>query len=100
VSVWDITVRADATTTTDIDGRVFTYKWTGANNSYGTGERLYITLYYVTTDGYRYRQEFKGMSPANHIFYGNTSGFLDQGEPLYKNVLIDTLPAGVTAQAP
>ncbi|AUN93848.1 hypothetical protein C0099_02170 [Pseudazoarcus pumilus] len=100
VSVWDITVRADATTTTDIDGRVFTYKWTGANNSYGTGERLYITLYYVTTDGYRYRQEFKGMSPANHIFYGNTSGFLDQGEPLYKNVPINTLPAGVTAQAP
>lgn len=102
VSVWDIAVRANASTTTDINGRVFTYKWTGANNSFGTNERLYFTLYYATNDGYRYRQEFKGISPANHVFYGNSAGFLDQGHPLYKDVLLDqpALPEGIAPQPP
>ncbi|RLQ22531.1 hypothetical protein DWB85_05955 [Seongchinamella sediminis] len=102
VSVWDVSVRATASDTTDINGRVFTYKWTGANNRFGTNERLYFTLYYATTDGYRYQQDFKGVSPANHVFYGNTSGFLDQGQPLYKDTLLDAsgLPAGVIAQNP
>lgn len=48
--------------------------------------RLYTTQYYVTADGYRYKQELKGTDPDAYVLYANTFGFLDSGEPLYRNV--------------
>jgi hypothetical protein len=98
-NMWDVTVRANAQTTQDIDGRVFTYAYagaTGGNNrtpdladatSCNSSKcRLYTTQYYVTADGYRYKQELKGTDPDAYVLYANTFGFLDSGEPLYRNV--------------
>jgi uncharacterized repeat protein (TIGR01451 family) len=116
VSAWDVTVRPAATDSiADINGRVFTYAWavaTGGNlNDGGQGRRIYSDLYYVTLDGYRYRQRAVGIDPNAGVFFANTFGFLKPGdEPLYKDVrgsnqnvlgsspLIN--PRGITAQRP
>lgn len=104
VSAWDVTVRANDTTTTDINGRVFTFAWTLFTGGNGAGRRLFQDLYYVTLDGYRYRQTLRGIDPNGGTFFANSLGFLDQGEPLYKNIrgldaIVNTgIPAGVTVQ--
>ncbi len=87
VSAWDVTVRSSATSTTDLNGRLFTYAWagfTGGNNT--EAHRLNHTLYYVTSDGYRYEQIQHGIDPNGYAMYANRSGFLDGGSPLYKDV--------------
>jgi uncharacterized repeat protein (TIGR01451 family) len=104
VAAWQATVRANATSTTDIVGRAFTYAFaffTGGNN-----RPVNADLYYVTSDGFRYQQALRDFDPNGYALYANVSGFLDGGNPLYKNVRgnnaqIDTiLPAGtgITAQ--
>ena len=104
VSAWDVTVRSSDTSTTDINGRMFTYAWTVFTFGNGDGRRLYQDLYYVTLDGYRYRQRLRGIDPNGGTFFANTLGFLDQGEPLYKNIratnpLVSAgIPAGVSVQ--
>lgn len=110
---WEIAVRADNTSTTDLRGRAFTYAFaaqTGDNNTDpstgSTPYRLYSTFHYVTQDGYRYRQQMKGLDPNAFAIYANARGFLDAGEPLYKNVrstsnYLDAGIAGsVTLEAP
>ncbi len=102
VAAWDITVRADATSTTDLDGRVFTYAFIGFTG--GNNRPVFSSLYYVTLDGYRYRQDLRGLDPNGYALYANTFGFLDDGEPLYKtlrsnNAQVSNLPLGVAAQA-
>ncbi len=104
VSAWDVTVRSSDTSTTDINGRMFTYAWTVFTFGNGDGRRLFQDLYYVTLDGYRYRQRLRGIDPNGGTFFANTLGFLDQGEPLYKNIratnpLVSAgIPAGVSVQ--
>jgi hypothetical protein len=104
VAAWDVTVRASDTSTTDLNARVFTYAWTVFTANNGPGRRLYQDLYYVTLDGYRYRQRLSGIDPNGGTFFANTLGFFDQGEPLYKNIratnpLVSSgIPAGVTVQ--
>ena len=69
VSAWDITVRADATSTTDITGRLFTYAlaaFTGGNGL-PINQRVYVT----TTDGFRYRTDTNGLDPNGFLMYGN-----------------------------
>ena len=104
VSAWDVTVRSsDTTSTADIDGRVFTYAWSSATGNNGVNQRLYFDLFYVTDDGYRYRQSLKGMDPLVGTFFANALGFRDQGQPLYKdirgnNFAVNTgIAAGLTA---
>ncbi len=104
VSAWDVTVRSGNTaSTTDINGRVFTYAWSSFTSGNESGRRLYSDLYYVTDDGYRYRQSLQGIDPNAGTFFANALGFRDQGEPLYKDIrgtnqAVSTgLPAGVTA---
>jgi uncharacterized repeat protein (TIGR01451 family) len=94
IAAWDVTVRSsDTTSTTDIDGRVFTYVmslFTGGN-----GRPLNdVRFYPVTNDGYIYRVNTNGLDPNGFIIYGNQLGFL-QGDgsggvaPLYRNILGD-----------
>jgi uncharacterized repeat protein (TIGR01451 family) len=104
VAAWEVAVRADAASTTSFDGRAFTYAFaffTGANS-----RPVNSSLYYVTLDGFRYRQDLRNFDPNGYALYANASGFLDAGEPLYKSVrggdatVFPFVPAGtgITAQ--
>ena len=103
VSAWDVTVRANATSTTDINGRLFTYAWvafTGDNS-----RPVFTTHYYVNSQGYRYSQQLRGLDPNGYVLYANSLGFLDNGQPLYKDIrgneaLVASVPLGVTTQIP
>ncbi|WP_257385127.1 hypothetical protein [Tahibacter caeni] len=106
-SAWDVTVRADASSLVDLNGRLFTYAWTIYNNA--NGRQLFNDLYYVSLDGYRYRQSFRGLDPNRAAFYANAAGFIDtNGSALYHdyrgaNAAATGGPsgtAGVTAQPP
>ena len=108
-AAWDITVRSTAASTTDINGRVFSYAWVARTAGNGPARRVNHTLYYITSDGYRYSQRLNNLDPFSYSLYANRSGFLDAGNPLYKDVLGDNfnvttlnpgLGSGVTAQAP
>jgi uncharacterized repeat protein (TIGR01451 family) len=101
VAAWDVTVRPTRTSTTDTNGRVFTYAfigYTGDNSLW-----IYSTLYYITQDGYRYSQYLNGLDGNGYALYSNSLGFMDNGQPLYKDLrgseaLVTTLPIGVTTQ--
>ncbi len=102
VAAWDVTVRASAVSTEDIDGRLFTYAFNGFTG--GNNRPVFSTLYYTTRDGYRYRQDLRGLDPNGYALYGNTFGFLDDNVPLYRTLrgdeaLVTSLPPGVSAQA-
>lgn len=106
-SAWDVTVRSSGSSLTDLNGRVFTYAWTIYNNA--NSRRLYNDLFYVSLDGYRYRQTFRGLDPNRAAFYANAAGFIDtNGAALYHdyrgaNAAATGGPsgtAGVTAQRP
>ncbi len=102
VSAWDVTIRADATSIVDLSGRLFTYAFVGFTG--GNPRPVYSTHYYVTTDGYRYRQDVRGLDPNGYALYGTPLGFLDNLQPLYKDIrgadalVITNVPAGVTTQ--
>ena len=85
VSAWDLTVRADAASTTDIPGRIFTYalaQFTGGN-----GRPVFESLYVTTDDGYEYRVDTRGLDPNGFIMFGSRTGFLDpNGDPLDHDV--------------
>jgi uncharacterized repeat protein (TIGR01451 family) len=87
VAAWDATVRAGLASTTNITGRVFTYYlalFTGGN-----GLPVYSTVYPVTTDGYKYQVDLRGMDPNGWLVYGNQRGFLDSdgATPLYHDAV-------------
>jgi uncharacterized repeat protein (TIGR01451 family) len=101
VSAWDVTVRANRTSTTDINGRLYTYAFIGFTG--GNERPVYYSLFYVTRDGYRYQQYLNGLDGNGYALYANSLGFLDNGQPLYKDLrgneaLVSTLPLGVTTQ--
>lgn len=101
VAAWDVTVRARADALADLNGRLFTYAWAGFA---GVNNRpIFSRHYYVTRDGYRYSQALAGMDPNGFVLYGNSLGFLDNGQPLYKDIrgqdsYVTDLPQGVTSQ--
>ena len=107
VSAWDVTVRANATSTADLNGRLFTYAFVGFTG--GNSRPVYSTHYYVTADGYRYKENLSGpmnlgLDPNGYAVYANALGFLDNLQPLYKDIrgadaLVTTnVPPGVTTQ--
>lgn len=103
VSAWDVTVRDNATSTTDINGRLFTYAWAAYTG--GNSRPVYSSHYYVTSDGYRYSQALHGFDPNGYVLFANAQGFFDNGQPLYKDLRgtdqnISGLPPGVTTQTP
>jgi uncharacterized repeat protein (TIGR01451 family) len=109
VSMWDITVRSSKTSTTDINGRVFTDYIAlvmGDNGRY-----LKSNLYILTDDGYRYSTDFSvgaGLDPNGFLFFANQKGLLTPGgQPLYHSgqkksdsAMTPPLDGGVTIQAP
>jgi uncharacterized repeat protein (TIGR01451 family) len=89
VAAWDATVRANLTSVTNIPGRVFTYYlalFTGGN-----GLPVFPSLFPVTSDGYRYQVDLRGMDPNGWLVYGNQLGFLDSDgtTPLYHDAVAD-----------
>jgi hypothetical protein len=101
VAAWEVVVRDSADTLEDLEGRVFTYAFLGFTG--GNNRPVFSSLYYVTEDGYRYRQDLRGLDPNGYALYANTFGFLDDNEPLYKTLrsdsfAVDNLPLGVSAQ--
>ncbi len=103
VSAWDVTVRANATSVTDIKGRLFTYAFIGYTG--GNSRPVYSTHYYITSDGYRYEQDLRGLDPNGYALYANSLGFLDNGQPLFKDLrgneaMVTSLPPGLTTQIP
>ncbi|TAF07960.1 MAG: DUF11 domain-containing protein [Nostocales cyanobacterium] len=87
VAAWDVTVRSDTNSTTDLTGRLFAYYLTLFT---GNGARpIYVTVYPVTNDGYIYRSEIRGLDPNGFILYGNEVGFFDSDgqSTLYHNIV-------------
>ncbi|MEO8745544.1 MAG: hypothetical protein ABI334_04020 [Candidatus Dormiibacterota bacterium] len=89
VAAWDATVRSSITSAADLMGRVFTNYlalFTGGN-----GLPVFPSVFPVTTDGYRYRVDLRGMDPNGWLVYGNQVGFLDSDglTPLYHDAVAD-----------
>ncbi|HMN44410.1 MAG TPA: hypothetical protein PKE27_07555, partial [Povalibacter sp.] len=79
-TMWDVAVRSSVTSLTDINGRLFSYSFSGNTNN--ATNRIYTTHYYITDDGYRYSQAFRGLAPYRYMLYSNPKGFLDvNGDP-------------------
>lgn len=88
IAAWDVTVRDSLTNPASTQtGRVFSYVlslFTGGN-----GLPVNSTTYVVTTDGFRYRVDQRGMDPDGWVQYGSQLGFIDPDgtTPLYHDAL-------------
>lgn len=110
VAAWDVTVRSDPNSVTNIDGRLYTNYV--IMNAGGNGRPTYFSLYTVTLDGYVYLTDMNGLDPWGFLTFGNELGFLDTdgATPLYRNVVaapestgaggLNTIAGGVTMQRP
>jgi uncharacterized repeat protein (TIGR01451 family) len=87
VAAWDATVRANLTSTVNITGRVFSSYL--ALFTAGNGLPVFPSVFPVTSDGYRYRVDLRGMDPNGWLVYGNQVGFLDSDgtTPLYHDAV-------------
>ncbi len=94
VSMWDITVRPVAAQSAPISGRVFTDYLAQITGGNGTTDRVESTLWAVTSDGFKYQIDLRGLDPNGFVLYGNTVGFLnpDGLTPLYHDLVADTNP--------
>jgi uncharacterized repeat protein (TIGR01451 family) len=100
IAAWDATVRASLPSPSDITGRVFAYYlalFTGGN-----GRPVFPTIYAVTSDGYEYQVDLRGMDPNGWLVYGNQLGFLDSDgtTPLYHDAVAanDVATGGMPGQ--
>jgi uncharacterized repeat protein (TIGR01451 family) len=110
VAAWDATVRTSlAAPTITHTGRVFTYYL--ALFTAGNGRPVFPNVYPVTTDGFKYKVDLRGMDPNGWISYGNQLGFLDSDgkTPLYHDAvaldvgspgMLTNIQGGVTFQLP
>lgn len=89
VAAWDATVRTSLASPANLTGRVFTYYL--ALFTAGNGLPVFPSVYPITTDGYRYRVDLRGMDPNGWLVYGNQVGFLDSdgATPLYHDAVAD-----------
>ena len=90
VAAWDATVRSGLASPANLTGRAFTYYlalFTGGN-----GLPVFPTVYPITSDGYRYQVDLRGMDPNGWLVYGNQLGFLDPDgvTPLYHDAVADS----------
>ena len=94
VSMWDITVRPIADPSAPISGRVFTDYLAQITGGNGATYQVESSLWAVTTDGFQYRIDLRGLDPNGFILYGNTVGFLDPdgATPLYHDLVADINP--------
>ena len=104
ISAWDVTVRDSQSSTTDLTGRLHTFYIT--MNMGDNGRQLHSDLYPITTDGYQYEIDIRGLDPFGFRVYGNQLGNLNSDglTPLYGDVLGSngsiSNPLGNTSSAP
>ena len=99
IAAWDVTIRANDTSVTDINGRLFTTAL--AASTAGNGRPLNITFYVTTNDGFVYEVQTRGLDPNGFALYGNQLGFLDAdgSGPLDHDVLGTTNSSQLTGLA-
>jgi uncharacterized repeat protein (TIGR01451 family) len=107
VSMWDVTVRSSATSTGDINGRVFTdYVALIMDDN---NRQLKSDLYVLTNDGYQYLTALNGLDPNGFIFFASSQGLVrPDGQTLYHSARsldpndnqLNGLLGGVTIQPP
>jgi hypothetical protein len=113
VALWDVTVRTNATSATNLKGRMFVDKlalYMVSNNRYLRSE-----LFILTDGGYRYSTDLsplsttsQGLDPNGFIFLANDRGVLNpSGQSLYRsgsagtdNTVTPPLLGGVQIQGP
>jgi uncharacterized repeat protein (TIGR01451 family) len=99
IAAWDVTVRDSLTNAASTQsGRVFSYVlslFTGNN-----GLPVNSTTYAVTTDGFRYRIDQRGMDPDGWVQYGSQLGFIDPDgtTPLYHDAVANNTGTATTGQ--
>ncbi len=94
VSMWDITVRPIADPTAPISGRVYTDYLAQITGGNGVANQVESPLWAVTSDGFQYKIDLRGLDPNGFILFGNTVGFLnpDGITPLYHDLVADVNP--------
>ena len=87
IAAWDATVRTALNSNVNLPGRVFSYYL--ALFTAGNGLPVFPSIFPLTTDGYRYRIDLRGMDPNGWLVYGNQVGFLDSDgtTPLYHDAV-------------
>jgi uncharacterized repeat protein (TIGR01451 family) len=104
VAAWDVTVRSSNTSSSDITGRLFAYYFSLFGGD--IGRPLYISIYPITSDGFRYKMDLRGADAGGFLLYGNQVGFFnsDGKSPLYHDILGSgnevNSPEGNTSFAP
>ncbi|HEX2916673.1 MAG TPA: SdrD B-like domain-containing protein [Chloroflexia bacterium] len=108
IAAWDVTVRTDHASTTDLKGRLFTLAMAAFTG--GNGRPINSTSYVVTTDGFQYKLDSRGLDPNGFVYYGNQVGYYDSdgATPLYHdayatstgNGQLKSLAGGVTFAPP
>lgn len=103
ITAWDVTVRTNLNSSTDLTGRLFTdyLSMVTGNNS----RPLDSTMFILTRDGYIYQTNLGGVDPNAFVFFANNVGFLDNGIPLYRDIVgtddnLAGLPAGISLSPP
>jgi len=87
VAAWDITVRSSASSTADINGRVWTY-YLSTSTGQAQNRPTSFQIYMVTNDGYTYTTEMDQIAPNGFTIYGNQRGFLNaDGTTLFRDVV-------------
>ena len=90
VAAWDVTVRNSLSSTTDINGRVWTY-YLSTITGQAQGRPTTFQIYLVTNDGYIYTTEMDRISPNGFTVYGNQRGFLNaDNTTLFRDVVSRT----------
>ena len=94
VSLWDITVRPVADPSAPISGRVYTDYLAQITGGNGSTYQFASSLWAVTSVGFQYRIDLRGLDPDGFILFGNTVGFLnpDGVTPLYHDLVADVNP--------
>ncbi|MEM6351792.1 MAG: GEVED domain-containing protein [Cyanobacteria bacterium P01_D01_bin.14] len=104
ISAWDVTVRDSQSAITDREGRLHTFFV--SMNLGDNGRYLHSDLYPITTDGYRYEIDIRGLDPFGFRIFGNQIGNFDSdgATPLYNDVLGSngdiSNPSGGVSSAP
>ncbi|MEB3827244.1 DUF7507 domain-containing protein [Phormidium sp. CCY1219] len=92
VAAWDVTVRANDTSTVAIPGRAFSNSLAlNASFTFAGGftiQPVNSQAFVLTEDGYRYQVNLNGIEPAGFFFFANKKGFIDTttGDALFQSV--------------
>ena len=98
IAAWDLSVRASSTSTTNINGEVFTFAYDAFTG--GNGLPVNSDIYITTLDGYEYKTSLNYLDPNGFMVYGNAQGFLAaDGSILDHDVLGTTNSGQLTALA-